>query len=110
VLHCFTVTARLAEWAIDAGFYVSFAGIVTFANARELRDVVKTVPLDRLLVETDCPYLAPIPFRGKRNEPAYVVEVARTVAQLKGVEMADLDAVVTQSFEGLFGLRRDELR
>ncbi len=103
VLHCFTGTAEMARWAVDAGLHVSFAGIVTFPNARELREVVKSVPLDRLLVETDCPYLAPVPFRGKRNEPAHVVRVARTIADLKGIDIDAFDAAVTDNFERLFG-------
>jgi len=105
VLHCFTGTARMAQWAVEAGLYVSFAGIVTFPNAGELREVVRMVPLDRLLVETDCPYLAPVPFRGRRNEPAHVVEVARTVAKVKSMEIDELDAAVTANFQRLFGFR-----
>ncbi len=103
VLHCFTGTPAMARWAIDAGLYVSFAGILTFANASALREVAAEVPLDRLLVETDCPYLAPVPFRGRRNEPARVVEVATTVAALKGVSAEALDAAVTANFERLLG-------
>lgn len=102
VLHCFTGTAGMAEWAVHAGLYVSFAGIVTFPNARGLREVAAAVPLDRLLVETDCPYLAPVPWRGKRNEPAHVIEVARTIADLKGVDREEFDAAVTLNFEHLF--------
>ncbi len=102
VLHCFTGTAALARWAVDAGLHVSFAGIVTFQNAGELREVARDVPLDRLLVETDCPYLAPVPFRGKRNEPAHVAQVARTIAELKGIPVDTLDAAVTANFNRLF--------
>ena len=80
IMHCFSGSAELAEKAIELGFSISFSGIVTFKKAEELRAVAKRVPLDRLLIETDCPYLAPIPYRGKRNEPAYVVEVARCLA------------------------------
>jgi TatD DNase family protein len=105
VLHCFTGTAELAGWAVDAGLYVSFAGIVTFPNAAELREVARTVPLDRLLVETDCPYLAPVPLRGTRNEPAYVIEVARTIADVKGVDREELDAAVSRNFERLLQRR-----
>jgi TatD DNase family protein len=103
VLHCFTGTAGMAHWAVGAGLYISFAGIVTFQNAVALREVVKAVPLARLLVETDCPYLAPVPFRGKRNEPAFVVEVARTIAGLKGVPPDELRDAVTANFRRLFG-------
>lgn len=102
VLHCFTGTAAMARWAVDSGLHVSFAGIVTFQNARALREVAKNVPLDRLLVETDCPYLAPVPFRSKRNEPAYVVEVVRTLARLKDVPLEELGEVVTANFGRLF--------
>jgi TatD DNase family protein len=102
VLHCFTGTLELASWALAAGFYISFAGIVTFANADALRAVAREVPLDRLLVETDCPYLAPVPFRGRRNEPAHVVEVAATIARLKGISLEQLDDAVTANFQSLF--------
>ena len=85
VLHCFSSGRGLAEVALDLGFYISISGIVTFRKADELRAIVRDVPLDRLLVETDAPYLAPVPYRGKRNEPAYVVATAATVAELKGV-------------------------
>jgi TatD DNase family protein len=103
VLHCFTGTEQMARWAVDAGFHVSFAGIVTFANASALREVARDVPLDRLLVETDCPYLAPIPHRGQRNEPAYVMEVGRVIADLKQVTPAEFDQAVTENFVRLFG-------
>ncbi len=103
VLHCFTGSPELARWALDSGLYVSFAGIVTFANAHALREVANGVPLDRLLVETDCPYLAPVPFRGTRNEPAHVVEVARTIARTKGVPLDELAAAVARNFAELFG-------
>ncbi len=104
VLHCFAGTVEMARWAVERGLYVSFAGIVTFANADALRQAAAEVPLDRLLVETDCPYLAPVPFRGKRNEPAWVVEVARTLARVKGVPLETMDAAVTANFHALFGV------
>ena len=104
VLHCFTGTAGMARWAVRAGLHVSFAGVVTFRNADALRDTATEVPLERLLVETDCPYLAPVPFRGKRNEPALVVEVANTLARVKGVSVEDLDEAVTANFRALFGV------
>jgi TatD DNase family protein len=83
VFHCFSGDARLAKDALDLGFYLSFSGILTFRNAAMLRDIAKTVPLDRLLIETDCPYLTPVPHRGKRNEPAYVAHVAAQLATLR---------------------------
>ncbi|MBD0315981.1 MAG: TatD family hydrolase [Nitrospiraceae bacterium] len=83
VFHCFSGDARLAQEALALGFYVSFSGIVTFQNATGLREIARTVPLDRLLIETDCPYLAPVPHRGKRNEPAFVAHVARLLASLR---------------------------
>ena len=83
-MHCFSGSGWLAQQAIDLGFYISFSGIVTFKKAEELRTIAKQVPLDKLLIETDCPFLAPVPYRGKRNEPAYVVEVARCLADLHG--------------------------
>src|SRR5439155_18810335 len=102
VLHCFSSGRALADAALDLGFYISISGIVTFRNAEELRAIVRDVPLDRLLVETDAPYLAPVPYRGRRNEPAYVAATAATVAALKGVEPAELAAVTTDNFFRLF--------
>ncbi len=84
VFHCFSGDAWLAKDALDLGFYLSFSGVITFKNATMLREIVQTLPLDRILVETDCPYLSPIPFRGKRNEPAHVTQVAKTIADLVG--------------------------
>ncbi len=86
VFHCFSGDAWLAKDALDMGFYLSFSGVLTFKNATMLRDVAKTVPLDRLMVETDCPYLTPVPYRGKRNEPAYVQYVAETLVEVRGNE------------------------
>ncbi len=102
VLHCFSSGRRLAEAALDLGFYISISGIVTFRNADELRAIVRDVPLDRLLVETDAPYLAPVPYRGKRNEPAYVAATAAAVAALKGLDPAELAAATTANFFRLF--------
>ena len=84
VFHCFSGDMWLAKDALDLGFYLSFSGVLTFKNATMLRDIAKTVPLDRIMVETDCPYLAPVPYRGKRNEPAYVQYVAETLAEIRG--------------------------
>ena len=102
VLHCFSSGRGLAEAALDLGFYISISGIVTFRNAEELRAIVRDVPLDRLLVETDAPYLAPVPYRGKRNEPAFVTATAAAVAELKGVEPAVLAEATTDNFFRLF--------
>jgi TatD DNase family protein len=102
VLHCFSSGRDLAEAALDLGFYISISGIVTFRKADELRAIVRDVPLDRLLVETDAPYLAPVPYRGKRNEPAYVVATAIAVAELKGVRLQELAAATTGNFFRLF--------
>ena len=102
VMHCFTETWEMAEAAIELGFYISFSGIVTFKSAEELREVVRRVPLDRILVETDSPWLAPVPHRGKQNEPQYVREVAETVADLKGVSLEQLAEITTQNFHRLF--------
>lgn len=101
VMHCFTEDLDMAKRAIDLGFLISISGIVTFRNADELRAVVQALPLDRLLVETDAPWLAPVPFRGKPNEPKFVVEVAQKVAELKGV---DLDTVAQQTTANFFNL------
>jgi TatD DNase family protein len=102
VLHCFTAGRALAEAALDLGFYISISGIVTFRNAEDLRAIVRDLPLDRLLVETDAPYLAPVPYRGKRNEPAFVATTAAFVANLKGLEEGALAAATTENFFRLF--------
>jgi TatD DNase family protein len=86
VFHCFSGDAWLAKDALDLGFYLSFSGVLTFQNATMLRDILRTVPMDRLLIETDCPYLAPVPHRGQRNEPAFVKLVAEKIAQIKGAD------------------------
>src|SRR5215469_4473802 len=103
VLHCFTAGRALAEEALDLGFYISISGIVTFRNAEDLRAIVRDLPLDRLLVETDAPYLAPVPYRGKRNEPAFVAATAAFVANLKGIDANALAAATTANFFRLFG-------
>ena len=102
VLHCFTESWEMARQAMDMNFYISISGIVTFNNASALRDVVRQVPLDRLLVETDAPWLAPAPHRGKSNEPRFVREVAEYVADLKGVNVASLAKITTDNFNRLF--------
>jgi TatD DNase family protein len=104
VLHCFTEDWDMARAALDLGFYISFSGIVSFASARELRDVATKVPLDRMLIETDSPWLAPIPYRGKTNQPAYVVEVAHVLAGLRGIDVAELGARTSENFRRLFGV------
>jgi TatD DNase family protein len=103
VFHCFTGDEAMARAALDIGFYLSFAGIVTFPGAGSIRDAAKIVPDDRLLAETDAPYLAPVPYRGKRNEPAHVVQVIQTLAQVRGVRPEQVAARVTRNFEVLFG-------
>ena len=102
VLHCFTESIEMAEEAMKLGFYISVSGIVTFKNAKELQEVIKAVPLDRLLVETDSPYLAPVPHRGQENEPAYTHDVAKFVADLKGVSFEELAEVTTNNYFNLF--------
>lgn len=102
VLHCFTESLEMAKAAIDLNFYISISGIITFGNASELRDVVRALPIERLLVETDSPWLAPKPYRGKQNQPAYVYEVAQYIADLKGISLAQLSEVTTANFYALF--------
>ena len=102
VLHCFTESLDMAQQAIELGFYISISGIVTFKTATELQEVVKNVPLESLLVETDSPWLAPVPFRGKQNQPGYVVEVAEFIANLKGVTVEELAKTTTDNFYRLF--------
>jgi TatD DNase family protein len=106
VMHCFSSGRVLAEAALAFGFYISISGIVTFRNAEELRAIVRDVPLDRLLIETDAPYLAPVPYRGKRNEPAFVAATAAAVAGLKGLEPEALATVTSANFFRLFGKAR----
>lgn len=108
VLHCFTESLEMAEAAIDMGFYISISGIVTFNSADELREVVKSIPIERLLIETDSPWLAPVPHRGKQNQPAYVVEVAEFIAELKGISVKELARITTENFYTLFALAKDK--
>jgi len=105
VLHCFGGDLPMARAAIDLGFYISFAGNLTFKRAGDLREIARQMPLDRLLVETDCPYLTPVPFRGKRNEPARVVETAKCLAELHDIELAELGRITSENFAKLFGVR-----
>lgn len=105
VMHCFSGSLALAQQAMELGFSISFSGIVSFKKAEDLRTIAKQVPLDRLLIETDCPFLAPAPFRGKRNEPAYVVEVARCLAGLHGVSVEEIGRITSENFERLFKLQ-----
>ncbi len=102
VIHCFSAGRDVAKTALDLGFYISLSGIVTFKNAEALRDIVRDIPLDRLLIETDAPYLAPVPHRGKRNEPAFVRDTAQFIAELTGVSFADLAARSTENFFRVF--------
>jgi TatD DNase family protein len=102
VFHCFTETAQVARAALDLGFYISFSGIVTFKSAQDLRDVAAFVPLDRLLIETDSPYLAPVPYRGKTNNPSYVPFVAKQLAQVKNLPVETIAEVTSANFEQLF--------
>jgi TatD DNase family protein len=104
VMHCFTETWDVARAALDLGFHISMSGIVTFKNAQDLKDVARRVPLDRLVVETDSPYLAPVPFRGKRNQPAYVAHVAAEVARLRDMPLDALGAATSANFFRLFGI------
>jgi len=105
VMHCFTESQEVADGALALGFHISFSGIVTFKNAGRLKEVAKAVPLDRLLVETDSPYLAPVPHRGKTNSPALVRHVAEEVARLRGLTLETVAEATTRNFFGLFGER-----
>ncbi|WP_461516382.1 TatD family hydrolase [Porticoccus sp.] len=102
VIHCFTENWEMAKAAMDLNFMISFSGIITFRNAKELREVVRQVPLDKMLVETDAPWLAPVPYRGKQNEPGYVVEVAKMVAEIKGIDWQEVAEVTTANFRKCF--------
>jgi TatD DNase family protein len=103
LLHCFSSTAALAEAAIEMGGYISFSGILTFPKSHELRDIAAKIPLDRLLVETDSPYLAPVPFRGKRNEPAHTIHTAKILGEIKGLAPDAIASLTTTNFRKLYG-------
>ena len=107
VMHCFTEDWDMAQRAIDMNFYISLSGIVTFKNAAQLQDVAKKIPLNRLLIETDAPYLTPVPFRGKSNEPKYVAHVADCIAQLRGINKAELAEATTENYLNLFQLSQE---
>jgi TatD DNase family protein len=102
ILHCFTGTHRLATEAIKMGFYISFSGVLTFKNAVDLRKIAQLVPEDRLLIETDCPYLAPEPYRGKRNEPGFVKETAAKLAEIRDISIEEIARVTSENFNTLF--------
>ncbi|MCW8877370.1 MAG: TatD family hydrolase [Kangiellaceae bacterium] len=104
VLHCFTESLEMALQAIEMGFYISFSGILTFKNADELRQTAKALPLDKILVETDSPYLTPVPFRGKPNSPRHVLDVAKCLAEVRGVSLQEIGARTTENFHRLFNL------
>lgn len=108
VLHCFTGSVENAKAVLDAGFVVSFAGMISYPKAQNLRDAAAIVPLDRMFIETDSPYLAPVPHRGKRNEPAFVVEVARTIADVRGFSAEEIGLQTAQNFYNFFGLAKSE--
>ena len=105
ILHCFTEDWETAKAVLDCGYYVSFSGIVSFKNAQDLRDVAKQVPLDRLLIETDSPYLAPMPYRGKSNEPKYVPYVAKALADVYDKSLEEMAFITTQNFENLLNMK-----
>ena len=102
VFHCFTETAEVSRAGLDLGFYISFSGILTFKNAQDLRDVAQFVPLERILIETDSPYLAPVPFRGKTNNPSYVPFVAQQIADIKGITVQAVAEATSRNFDQLF--------
>ena len=104
IMHCFSGSLQLAQQALELGCYISFSGIVTFKKAEDLRAIAKTVPLNRLLIETDCPFLAPVPFRGKRNEPAYVVEVARCLAGIHEKSIEEIGRITSENFVSIFNM------
>ena len=106
VMHCFTESLAVAEAAIELGFYISFSGIVTFKNARDLQAVARAIPLERMLIETDSPYLAPVPFRGRTNEPSYVRHVAEYIATLRGEPLERIAQQTSDNFFNLFRMAR----
>lgn len=102
IIHCFTGTTRFAEQAVAMGFYISFSGVVTFKKASDLRATARQLPIERLLIETDSPFLAPEPYRGRRNEPAYVVETARRIAELRGLSVEEIGSITSSNFKRAF--------
>ena len=109
VIHCFTGSADFAKKALDLGYYISASGIITFKKSQELRDIFKTIPLDRLLIETDAPYLAPEPYRGQINESVYVSKVLEKLAEIKDISPQELDKITTQNFMNLFKKVREKI-
>jgi TatD DNase family protein len=104
VMHCFTGDPELARECLDRGYYLAFGGVTTYPKSAQIREAARITPMERLLLETDCPYLAPVPHRGKRNEPAYVFHTARTIADLRGMPVEDLAAQTTKNFERVFAI------
>ena len=101
IMHCFTGDEAQAREALDLGFHLSFGGVLTFPKAEAVRQAARIAPADRILIETDCPYLAPVPFRGKRNEPAYIAETARRLADVRGAPLEEIASVTSANFERL---------
>lgn len=104
IIHCFTGTRPFAEAAVEMGFLISFSGVVTFKKSEDLRETARNLPLDKILIETDSPFLAPIPYRGRRNEPAYVVETARCIGELRGLSAEEIGRITSANFKRLFQL------
>jgi TatD DNase family protein len=104
VIHCFTGTRTFAEAAVERGFLISFSGVITFKKAEDLRETARRLPIEKLLIETDSPFLAPVPYRGRRNEPAYVVDTARAIADLRGTTVEDVGRATSENFTRLFKL------
>ncbi len=102
IIHCFTGTLAFAEAAIELGFYISFSGVVTFKKAEDLRLAAKALPIEKILIETDSPFLAPVPFRGRRNEPVYVVEVARAIGEIRGLPTDEVGRITSENFKRIF--------
>ncbi|MBT4109433.1 MAG: TatD family hydrolase, partial [Pelagibacterales bacterium] len=102
VIHCFTSSQKLADAALSIGFYISFSGIITFKNAENIRKACEIIPINKILIETDAPFLAPIPFRGKRNEPAYIIETLKKVSEIKNIPLNTTKNITTDNFFNLF--------
>ena len=105
IMHCFTGSAEVAQQCMDMNFYISFGGPITFKNAKKPKEVAMEIPLDRILIETDCPYLTPHPFRGKRNEPSYVKYIAEQIAELRGLSYEDVAKITNENAKRLFGIK-----
>ena len=105
VFHCYSGSLEMAKWLIDRGWYIGFTGVLTFKNAKKAIEVAANIPLERLVLETDCPYMAPEPFRGKRNHPGYLYRMAERLAEIRGLDVAEIQKITTEIGKRLYGIK-----